>query len=80
MWLKALMTHRDISGPDQAEALSLRQEAKKLTVTQMVLLYTSESGTEQQDFVCPFAKLEVIVESRGTDSAMQLYCPIVTSQ
>jgi hypothetical protein len=77
---KAVMTHRDISGPDQADALSLRQEAKKLTITQMVLLYTSERGAEQQDYVCPFAKLEVVAESRGTNCPMQLYCPVVTDQ
>lgn len=73
---KAVMTHGTAAGLGGVTLDS--GLVKTLTVTNMVLLYTSAGGNEVQDFIYPFLKLAAIADCKGTNSFVLLYCPILS--
>jgi hypothetical protein len=76
----AVLTHRDIAGPDGTDSLKARTAAKKLTITKVDFLYTSQRASDPQDFTCPFAKVEARTEIDGTNAPVQLYCPVLSDR
>lgn len=67
---QAVMTHKNLVNP---------AEVKKITITEMSLLYMGAAGDKPQDLVYPFAKLEAVVDLGNTNENVQLYCPILST-
>lgn len=73
-WIKegrAAMTHRDAVDPSEIE---------KITITGLAPMYMGEPPNEHQTLVYPFAQIEAIADIGSTNSPIQLYCPIVTTE
>jgi len=65
---KAVMTHKN---------LVKASNVKRLTITDMSMLYMGAPTEQSQDVVYPFAQLEAIA-NMGTNSVqIQLYCPVL---
>jgi hypothetical protein len=54
-------------------------QAKKLTVVKITPYYWGEWPSDPQDFVCPFAQLEMTADLGGTNFNFQLRCPILST-
>jgi hypothetical protein len=63
------MTHRSNVNP---------ADVKKITVTELTPFYMGARGEETQDFTYPFAQLEAVADVGTTNTAVQLYCPILS--
>jgi hypothetical protein len=56
------------------------REVKKLTITEISLLYAGEPGETLQDLTYPFASLSAIVDTGRTNIGIMLYCPILSDK
>jgi hypothetical protein len=52
---------------------------KKLTVTKITPYYAGANGRDPQEFVTPFAELELTADTAKTNFVFQLHCPILST-
>lgn len=52
---------------------------KKMTVKKITPYYAGANGREPQEFVTPFAELEITAETVNTNFSFQLHCPILST-
>jgi len=76
-WVKAGMAVNPSPVPIPIEEIN---RAQKLTITKVTPYYLGDPHNQPQEFVYPFAEIEMVAENGNSKTTFRLHCPIIETK